>query len=85
MTQIKFLSANRVARCPPNPDFLYGIMLDLAVGAYKSCTVNIPYPAPCCGAMQIDCDKCGNRIVVTVAGRPDDPHTIKMPCHMRML
>jgi hypothetical protein len=85
MAQIKFLSANRVAKLPPNEDFPYGVVIDLSVGASKSCTVNIPYPAPCCGVMQIDCDKCGNRIVVTVAGRADDPHTVKMACHMRML
>jgi hypothetical protein len=46
----------------------------------KTCTYNLPYPAPRCGAYSIECKKCGFVGVVTVAGRPDDPNMITLPC-----
>ena len=32
------------------------------------------------GAYNIFCNKCKLRVAVTVAGRPDDPRTVTMPC-----
>ena len=44
------------------------------------CCMNLPYPAPRCGVYVIICRKCGFKAVITIAGRPDDPRTVTLPC-----
>jgi len=78
--RVKFLDSGREPRCAPNPAYPDGIDVDISLGAAMTCTTTIPYPAPRCGLMIIECGKCGLRVGVTVAGRPDDPRTVKMAC-----
>lgn len=40
----------------------------------------LPYPARRCGQYVVKCDVCDQIIVVTTAGRPDDPRSLKMAC-----
>lgn len=77
---IVFIDGNRKAKLPPNPAYPLGIDLDVSDGATAICKVSLPYPAPRCGAMMVRCLTCGYTAACTVAGRVDDPRTIKLPC-----
>ena len=80
--QVEFIASGRgKAQCPPDPAYPKGIPLD-AVGARNcpSCTVELPYPAPECGMWRVDCTECGMSVLVSAAGRPDDPISVKLPC-----
>jgi len=77
--KITFLDSGREPQCAPNPAYPNGMDVDLSFGG-QYCTVTLPYPAPRCGAMVIKCEICGLCNAVTVAGRPDDPRTVKMGC-----
>jgi hypothetical protein len=79
MMKVTFIDSGREPRCAPNPAYPNGIDVDLSFGG-KYCLAELPYPAPRCGAMIIECDRCGLCNAVTVAGRPDDPRTVKMGC-----
>ena len=48
--------------------------------AGKGCRFILPYPAPRCGALVVECETCGKRVALTVAGRPDDPRSLRMTC-----
>lgn len=78
--KITFLDSGREPQCPPNPSFPDGMHVDMSMGSSYICTATLPYPAPRCGVMIIGCEKCGLTIAVTVAGRPDDPRTVKLAC-----
>lgn len=39
-----------------------------------------PHPAPRCGHMDIHCEDCGLRAIITVAGRRDDPRSVILAC-----
>jgi hypothetical protein len=73
---VLFIDAGREPREKPNPDFP-----DLRQDVLqKHCCRGVPYPAPRCGQYLITCNVCSLRVVVTVAGRPDDPRSITLPC-----
>lgn len=78
--KFEFLGSGREPRCPPDPAFLKGKDIDASGGAALTCSVDIPYPAPRCGVMVVRCEKCRLRVGLTVAGRPDDPRSIKLAC-----
>jgi hypothetical protein len=81
MYEVTFLDAEREPQEAPNPDYPEGIDLDATEGAtVQSCKVPLPYPAPRCGAMVVQCNRCGFRAAATVAGRPDDPRSVRIPC-----
>ncbi len=65
------------AQCPTNPDFPYGKALDLCNGKL-GIWVELPYPAPECGAFII-VGECIGSVAVTAAGRADDPTKVKVP------
>jgi hypothetical protein len=78
---VRFLDAGRDPQCDPDPAYPDGRRVSLAEHALqKTCTRNLPYPAPRCGAYSIKCRVCGFVGVVTVAGRPDDPRVVTIPC-----
>jgi hypothetical protein len=78
---VVFLDSGREPQCKPDPNFPEGKLVNLAPHALaKTCARNLPYPAPRCGSYIITCKKCGYRAAITVAGRPDDPNAIQMPC-----
>lgn len=78
--KIEFLDSGREPQCQPDPAFPEGKDVDASFGSPDACTAKLPYPAPRCGLMMVECPKCGLRIALTVAGRPDDPRTVKMAC-----
>lgn len=68
------------ARCPSDPRYPNGVITDLAESSEEGCWVDVPYPAPECGAWMIHCNRCDSRSAVTAAGRPDDPVRVRLPC-----
>jgi hypothetical protein len=79
--KVEFLDSGREPQCPPDPAFPKGKDVNLMLPSeIKSCTVALPYPAPRCGLMMVKCIRCDVRVAVTVAGRPDDPRSVKMGC-----
>jgi hypothetical protein len=77
---IEWLDSGREPQCKPNPDFPDGKDMDVSFGADKTCTIKLPYPAQRCGVYVITCGKCGLRVGVTTAGRPDDPKSARIAC-----
>jgi hypothetical protein len=67
-------------RAKPDPQYPTGIDLDLSKGASATCTVQLPYPAKRIGCYSVRCEQCGTTAIVTTAGRPDDPRSIKLAC-----
>lgn len=81
---VKFLDRGREPRCPPDPDFPAGRVIDLTDGASACCAITLDgvdlYPAPRCGLLLVTCSFCKANALVTTAGRVDDPRTIKLGC-----
>ncbi len=82
--KVKWVDAGREPKCPPNPAYPKGIDIDEARGAPTSCSVALPYPAKRIGHYKVTCRSCGRTVVVTTAGRPDDPRSLKMACADRV-
>ena len=83
---VTWLDGNREPKCPPNPDFPNGIDVDVTRGAkVLTCETDLPYPAPRCGSWLIQCANCGQNVIVTAAGRVDDPRSIKLVCRASSL
>ncbi len=75
----RWFGEGRRAQHPPDPRYPLGIPVDGTQGR-PGCEVKLEYPAPCIGKWWITCDVCGTNAIVTAAGRPDDPHTVRLPC-----
>lgn len=65
---------------PSNPAYPDGVHIQGAVPGARSCTVDLPYPAPERLIWDVRCKRCGYRLAVTAAGRPDDPRSLTLPC-----
>lgn len=79
--EVSFIDGGRLAQVKPDPAFPKGQRIILTRTAIeKSCTKNIPWPAPRCGFYKIKCMECGYTAAISVAGRPDDPCMVTMPC-----
>lgn len=80
---IEFVASGRgKAQCAPDPAYPHGKPIDMA-GNRPSCEVTLPYPAPECGRFEVKCQTCGLTVLITAAGRPDDPTTIRIPCETK--
>jgi hypothetical protein len=79
---VNWVDGEREPKCTPNPAYPKGIDLDCSDGAAATCKSDLPYPAKRCGYFTVHCDTCGQTIVITTAGRPDDPRSIKMACKL---
>lgn len=82
MLKVTWISHNRKAKCPPDPDWPNGKPADVANGLTPSCKIDLPYPAPECGIHHIECVICGWSVGITAAGRPDDAPWAKLPCRI---
>ena len=70
---------------PPDPAYPHGIDLDIRARPNRpGCKVALPYPAARCGYYRLTCAVCGQHIMVTTAGRPDDPRSVTMDCLPRV-
>ena len=78
---IRFIDAEREPKCAPHPAYPHGIDIDLSRRGARSClSIISPYPAPRCGWLEVKCDVCGYTALITVAGRADDPRSVRIPC-----
>jgi len=78
---VEFIDSGREPKEKPDPKYPNGKPVSLLKYALqKGCTVNLPYPAPRCGLYKVTCRSCGFTAVITVAGRPDDPNILTLPC-----
>lgn len=80
MFDVTFLDSGRTATQKPDPAYPDGMEIDLRHPGQKGCCRNLPYPAPRCGHYVVVCTVCGYRALISVAGRPDDPKNVTMPC-----
>jgi hypothetical protein len=78
--EIFWIDHEREPKSPADPAYPKGIDIDLTRGRLEFCETNLPYPAPRCGMFSIKCRTCGFSTLITTAGRPDDPRSIKLPC-----
>ncbi len=82
--EVTFVKSGRgKAQCPPDPDYPNGKRID--VGIMPNCEVKLPYPAPECGQFFVKCKACQASVVVTAAGRPDDPVSVTVSCRKEAL
>lgn len=75
----EWISKGRKAQHPSNPKYPNGIDVNLAPSR-PFCSIKLDYPAPAVGMWAITCVRCGETAMVTAAGRPDDPRSVKLPC-----
>jgi hypothetical protein len=78
--KVTFIDSGREPKCPPDPAFPKGMDVDLSLGAVNTCAVELLYPSPRCGQWLIKCERCQQEIMITTAGRPDDPRSVKLAC-----
>jgi hypothetical protein len=77
-----WIDGHRLPRAQPDPAYPNGVDVDVSAGRVQTCVTVLPYPAPRCGMYVVTCDACGLRTVVTTAGRPDDPRSLKVACKL---
>ena len=77
---VEWADSGREPQCAPNPDFPEGVDLDLSIEGEPACFVDLPYPAERCGFYRVICGGCGLEVIVTTAGRPDDPRSVRVAC-----
>jgi hypothetical protein len=70
----------REPQIEPNPNFPNGVPVDVTHGAAMWCQTDLPYPAKRCGAYIVECISCGKTVLVTTAGRADDPVSVRLAC-----
>jgi hypothetical protein len=73
------------AQSQPNPEFPYGLAMDLRTGPGLACKVALTYPAPGVGTWLLTCVNCGMTLAVTAAGRADDPTEVTITCKEPLL
>jgi hypothetical protein len=78
--QVKWIDRGREPKCPPNPAYPKGKPIDCTGGAEHFCQTDLPCPAKRCGLWYVECEACGANALITTAGRPDDPCSVKLPC-----
>lgn len=79
---VTWVDARREPTCAPNPEFPNGIDVEAAVSEEPFCRAELPYPARRCGYYRIKCRRCGQLVMATTAGRPDDPRSITFNCRL---
>lgn len=80
--KVKWIDGKREPQCPPNPAYPDGIDLDGTLPGEPSCVAELPYPAKRCGAYLVVCPVCDAHALVSTAGRPDDPRSVKVACKL---
>lgn len=77
---IKATARRGPPQCPPNPAYPDGVDVQDAAPGVPACKVDLPYPAPERLVWMVRCKRCGYRLAITAAGRPDDPRSATIPC-----
>jgi hypothetical protein len=78
--KIVWIDRGREPQCPSDPAYPDGKHVDLSGGLKKACAADLPYPAARCGYYTVQCRTCGFSVIITTAGRLDDPRSVKLPC-----
>lgn len=78
--KLTWLDQGRRAKNPADPRYPDGIPLDASNPAKPWCGTAFTYPAPGVGKWIVECDECGLRALISAAGRPDDPRSLKIAC-----
>ena len=81
----QWVDRGREPQNPPNPAFPDGIDVDLSDIQNKdeTCLVKLAYPAKRCGLWWVKCEVCGMSVILTTAGRRDDPRSVRLACQKR--
>jgi hypothetical protein len=79
--KIEWIDKGREPKCAPDPSYPDGKDVDMSLGAARTCSTDLPYPARRCGLYVVTCEVCGFVVGVTTAGRPDDPRSLKIACN----
>jgi hypothetical protein len=80
--ELHFLDTGQESTSKPDKRYPRGIDLDLAGKRAPTCVTPLPYPAPRVGKYVLHCMLCGQRVLITVAGRPDDPRSCRLACNI---
>lgn len=51
---------------------------------HPHCFTPLPYPAPQCGHWLVECDECPFSVIITAAGRADDPISVRVACPRKL-
>lgn len=78
--EISWHDAGTEPRHPANPAYPNGVDLIAATPGVAQCKAALPYPARRIGTYLVECHRCGLRVVVSTAGRRDDPKSITVAC-----
>jgi hypothetical protein len=80
--QVHWVDRGYEPKSPPNPAFPKGVDIDLTGGdrLVRSCSAELPYPAKRVGYYVVTCNKCQTKSIVSTAGRPDDPRSVRLAC-----
>ena len=82
MLKVTWIDRGQKPKEQPDPNYPDGIAIDMSDGR-KGCSTNLPYPAKRIGYYLVECDTCGKNIMITTAGRADDPRHIKIACKLQ--
>lgn len=83
--KIEWIDTRREPRCASNPAYPNGIDIRLTTESamlVPTCVRSLPYPAKRCGYYVVFCETCNQRVIVTTAGRPDDPRSLQLACNV---
>lgn len=78
--KITWIDRRREPQQPANPSYPDGIDVNMSRKGASTCFVALPYPARRVGFFYIECARCGANVVLTTAGRRDDPRSVKIEC-----
>lgn len=78
--KVEWIDRGYEPQSPPDPAYPQGMDFDLTQ-RHPGCQVAVPCPARRCGFYVLTCERCGSNAVVTTAGRPDDPRSVRLKCH----
>lgn len=78
--KVEWIDKGQEPKCAPDPNFPLGKDFDVSAGAEHTCSAQLPWPAKRCGWYYVECPICGTNALITTAGRPDDPRSVKVAC-----
>jgi hypothetical protein len=80
-----WVDSARSPQNPPDPRFPHGIDIPCQHPEQPNCRLQLPYPAKRIGHHVVECERCKQVVLVTTAGRSDDPRSVTLNCNMKGL
>jgi hypothetical protein len=77
---VRWIDSGREPQAKPDPDYPEGRDVSGVRAGEIGCRLALPYPAKRVGNYSIVCKLCGFALLLSTAGRPDDPRSVTMPC-----